>query len=244
MFEVPPYSLEMEKPRINIFRRISKLLTSIPVLAFSFIAVLLVSVLWILLPILDGASEIFFPGTTSYVIEFYIVAIAVMMFHIICFILAAFYRRSVQYLIYMLIPAFFLTVTNYFLYPPDLTRVSRRVDSFKLGARYRVQWAGGSSKVRQEALTLLDEPSGVSLPRSKWPESVRGLGASDVITDNKNGIVDVEIPQRRFFFWGDQFGYLITDANAPEPVIVNNPPNIYGHRLWKISEGIYLYEKW
>jgi hypothetical protein len=172
------------------------------------------------------------------------VAIAFILFHITCFILAAIYRRSVKYLVYMLIPFLLLAVSNHFLYPSDLSRVSRRIDSFKLGARYRVRWAGGASKVRQEALALLAEPSGVPLPRSKWPDSILALCASAVTVDKKNGIIDIEIPRRRFFFWGDQFGYLITDINAPEPVISNNPPNIYGHRLWKISDGIYLYEKW
>src|SRR4030043_1049448 len=94
----------MEKSRINIFHRISKRLVSIPVLAFSFVAVLLVGLLWILFPILDGASEIFFPGSNYYVIELFIVAVVVVLFHITCFILAVIYRRSVKYLVYMMIP--------------------------------------------------------------------------------------------------------------------------------------------
>ena len=234
----------MEKPRINTFHRISKRLVSIPVLAFSFVAVLLVGLLWILFPIFDGASEIFFPGSTSYVVEFFMVAAAVFLFHITCFALAAFYRRSVKYLLYMLIPLCVLPVSNHFLYPPGLTRVDRRVDSFKLGARYRVGWAGGASEVRKEALTLLAETSEVSPSRSEWPDSIRTLRASAVTVDKKTGLVDVEIPRRRCFFWGDQFGYLITDANATEPIIINDPPPVRGHRLWRISDGIYLYEKW
>ena len=27
-------------------------------------------------------------------------------------------------------------------------------------------------------------------------------------------------------------------------VINNDPPVVRGHRLWKIADGIYLYEKW
>jgi hypothetical protein len=234
----------MEKLRIKIFDRIFKRFTSKPVLVLLFVTVLLAGVLWMLLPILDGASEIFFPGSTSHVIEFYIVAVVLLLFHITCFSLAAIYRRSVKYLVCMMIPFFLFAITNYFLYPSDMNRVCRRVDSFKLGAKYRIRWAGGASKVRQEAITLLAEPSGVSLPRPKWPDSILGLRASAVTVDKKEGIVDVEIPRRRFFFWGDQFGYLITDANAPEPVIINDPRIASGHRLWKISEGIYLYEKW
>jgi len=230
----------MEKSRINIFHRISKRLVSIPVLAFSFVAVLLVGLLWILFPILDGASEIFFPGSNYYVIELFIVAVVVVLFHITCFILAVIYRRSVKYLVYMMIPLCLLAVLNHFLWPTGRSRVN----SFQLGARYRISWAGGASKIRQEVLTLLDETSGVSIPRSEWPDSIRALRASAVKVDKDKGIVDVEIPRRRWFFWGDQLGYLITDANAPEPVIINDPRIASGHRLWKISDGIYLYQKW
>jgi len=133
-----------------------------------------------------------------------------------------------------------LAVLNRFLFPTS----RRRVDYFQLGARYRIAWVGGASKVRQEALTLLDEPSGVPLPSSKWPDSICALRASDVKVDKDKGIIDIEIPRRRWFFWGDQLGYLITDANAPEPVIINDPRIASGHRLWKITEGIYLYQKW
>jgi len=72
----------MEKPKINTFHRISKRLASIPVLALSFVAVLLVGLLWILFPILDGASEVFFPGSPCYLIELFIVAVAVVPYHV------------------------------------------------------------------------------------------------------------------------------------------------------------------
>jgi hypothetical protein len=227
----------MEKPKINTF---SKRLASIPVLTLSFVAVLLVGLLWILFPILDGASEVFFPGSPCYLIELFIVAVVVILFHITCFILALIYRRSVKYLVYMLIPLCLLVVLNYFLWPTGRSRV----DSFQLGARYRIAWVGGASKVRQEALTLLDETPEISIPRPKWPDSIHALRASDVQVDKDKGIVDVEIPRRRWFFWGDQLGYLITDANATAPVIIDDPRIANGHRLWKISEGIYLYQKW
>lgn len=118
----------MEKPRTNTFLRIYKRLASIPVLALSFVAVLLVGLLWILFPILDGASEIFFPGSPYYLIELFIVAVVVILFHITCFILAVIYRRSVKYLVYMLIPLCLLAVLNHFLCPPGRSRV----DSFQL----------------------------------------------------------------------------------------------------------------
>ena len=230
----------MEKPKTNKFHRISKLLASKPVLVLSFVAVLLVGLLWILFPILDGAAEIFFPGSNYYLIELFIVSVFFVLFHITCFILAVIYRRSVKYLIYMMIPLFLLVVLNHFLFPAG----RRRVDYFQLGARYRIAWVGGAFKLRQEALTLLDETPVGSLPISKWPDSIRGLRASAVKVDKDNGIVDVEIPRRRWFFWGDQLGYLITGANAPEPVIINDPRIASGHRLWKITDGIYLYQKW
>lgn len=227
-----------------MFHRMFKRLVSIPVLALSFVAVLLVGFLWILSPVFDGASEIFFPGSTSHVIELFMVLVAVVLFHITCFLLAVFRNRSVKYVVCMLIPLGLVAAIDHVFYPSDLTRTDRRIDSFKLGARYRVRWAGGASRVRQEALDLLSATSQESPSRSEWPDSIRALCASAVTVDKKTGQVDVEIPRRRFFFWGDQFGYLITDANATEPVIINDPPVVHGHRLWKISDGIYLYEKW
>ena len=182
----------------------------------------------------------FFPGSTYYIIELFILAVVVVLFHITCFILAGFYRHSFKYLIYMFFPVCLLVILNHFLCPAG----RRRVDYFQLGAQYRIAWVGGASKVRQEAITLLDEASGISLLKSKWPDSIRGLCASDVKIDKDSKIVDIEIPRRRWFFWGDQLGYLITDVNAPEPVIINDPRIASGHRLWKITDGIYLYQKW
>jgi len=230
----------MEKPKTSKFHRISKLLASKPILVLSCIAVLLVGFLWILFPIWDGAIEVFFPGSTYYRIELFILAFVVVLFHITCFILAGFYRHSLKYLIYMFFPLCLLAVLNHFLCPAGRIRV----DYFQLGARYRIAWAGGASKVRQEALILLDEPPGIPLSSSKWPDSIRALRASAVKVDKDNKIVDVEIPRRRWFFWGDQLGYLITDVNAPQPIIINDPRIASGHRLWKITDGIYLYQKW
>lgn len=221
-----------------------KLLASGKVLFISFAAVLAMGLLWIFSPVIDGASEIFLPGSTSYVIEFLGVAALVMLFHITCFVTAAVYRRSVRYLIYMLVPAVLIVAADRILRPADLTWTDRRVASFQLGAQYRVDWAGGPAKVRQESLALLAKTAYVSVPKSEWPESIRALRGSSVKINKSARLVDVEIPRRRCFFWGDQFGYLITDANAPEPVIVNDPPVIRGHNLWRIADGIYLYETW
>lgn len=242
----------MEKSKTKLFHKIFKPLSNEKVLIISFVVVLVLGLLWIFLPLIDGASEIFFPGSTYIGIELLLVATllvdlvatVVVLFHITCFTLALFYKRSVKYLVCMLIPLVLLAAINHVLYPAGLTFTDRRVDSFQLGARYRVIWAGGASKVRQEALALLAATSEVHPTRSEWPDSIRALCASGVKVDKKAQLVDVEIPRRRFFVWGDQFGYLITEANAEEPVIVDEPPVVYGHRLWKIADGIYLYEKW
>lgn len=248
---VPEYSqsnLNMEKSKTKLFHKIFKPLSNEKVLIISFVAVLLVGLLWIFYPFIDGASEIFYPGSTYIGIELLLlvtlVATVVVLFHIACFSLAVFYNRSAKYLVCMLIPLGLLAVINHILYPAGLTRTDRRIDSFQLGARYRLVWAGGASKVRQEALALLAATSEVNPAKSKWPNSIRALCASSVKVDKKAQLVDVEIPRLRFFVWGDQFGYLITKANAGKPVIVDEPPIVYGHRLWKIADGIYLYEKW
>jgi len=224
------------------FLRIPKLLTSGKVLIISFVAVMVVGLLWIFSPVTDGATEIFLPGSGSYIIEFFVVAAFVILFHIACFVVAVAYKRSVRYLIYMLIPAGLIFAADRVLRPVDITWTDRRVDSFQLGARYRVNWAGGAIKVRQEALALLVNTTYVSPPKAEWPESMRELHASAVKINKDARLVDVEIPRRPC--WGNQFGYLITDANGAEPVIVNDPPVIQGHDMWKIADGIYLYETW
>jgi len=221
---------------------IPKLLASGKVLIISFVVVMVVGLLWIFSPVIDGATEIFLPGSSSCIIEVFVVAAFVLLFHIACFVVAAAYKRSLRYLIYMLIPAGLIYVADRVLRPADMTWTDRRVASFQLGARYRVNWAGGATKVRQEALALLAKSPFVSPPKSKWPESIRALRASAVKVNKDTKLVDVEIPRRPC--WGNQFGYLITDANAAVPVIVNDPPVIQGHDMWKIADGIYLYEAW
>jgi hypothetical protein len=189
----------MHKSKISLFHRISKHLVNKNVFVLSFIAVLVVGLLWILNPIISGASEIFFPGSSDYIIEILLLAVLVILFHIICFILAMFYKHSAKYLIYMIIPLYLLTAINYALYPSDTSRIDRRIDSFHLGAGYRVKWAGGATKLRNEALDMLFEASEVSPLRSMWPDSVRALRPNAVRIDKKNQLIDVEIPRRRFF---------------------------------------------
>jgi hypothetical protein len=133
---------------------------------------------------------------------------------------------------------------HFLFYPPGVKRVDRRIQSFPIGARISIFRAGGAYKVRQEALELISNAKETSPEYSKWPKSLRSLGAMSLKVDKNAQMLDVEIPRRRWFFWGDQFGYLITDKGAQEPVIVDNPPVVNGHRLWKITDGIYLYQTW
>lgn len=234
----------MRKSGGNWFQRTT--LSTPWVLAVSWVAVLAFGLLWLLFPILDGFSEIYYPGggvdTFFWGLAAVLIAPVALGFHFVSFS-AAFARNwSVRYLVLMLAPIGLLISLYLLLYPAGVTRADKRIDSFQLGARAAVKRAGGAAKVRQEALALLASSSETSLARSEWPDSFCQLHAERVTVDREAQRVDVYIPRRPC--WGEQFGYLITEQDAKEPIIVDDPPLARGHRLWRVADGIYLYHTW
>ena len=218
-------------------------LSSAKILTISSITILLFGIGALLFPVFDGWGEIFIPGTSNwFLVEIFLtgIALTVIIFHIIYLTITLFHRRSIQDLIYVL-PIVILIGIWYLLYPSGVTRTNRRVDSFQLGARTRVMWAGGSSKIREDAHTLITTMSTTQPAPSEWPDSISNLGASYVNIDPTTQTVEVQIP-RRHTFYADQFGYIILDKNASEAVKKNLLEN-FGIRTWKIADGIYLYEK-
>jgi len=234
----------IKKAIANIFQIMVKKQLTGKILVISSITVSVLGLGSLLFPIVDGWSEIFIPGTPSgLLIEF---LLAVMAFvatatHIICLVVTLFHKRSVRYIAYI-IPIVMLMCISYLLYPTGVTRTHRRIDSFQLGAQTRVMWAGGPSKIREDAFTLLTTAPEASPPPSEWPDSINALGASYVEINKKERVIQVQIP-RRHAFYADQFGYLILDKNAigsPSMDLLEQ----YGNRIWKIADGIYLYERW
>jgi hypothetical protein len=204
------------------------------------------ALLWLWSPVLDGAAEILYPGGSGlFLWELAApgVGVVTLIVHVSLFGIVIAKTRSIKYVILMLLPigvaAGVILGLYPILYPAGVSRPEKRIDSCQLGARMALRRAGGPAKVREEALTLL--ATGLNGTRLSWREPFRGLRAVQVEANQKARWVEVKIPQRRFIFWGDQFGYLILGRDANEPVMANLHDG-RTYRLWKIDEGIYLYE--
>jgi hypothetical protein len=116
-----------------------------------------------------------------------------------------------------------------------IPNVTMRIRCFPVGGWTRIMWAGGASKVRREALHLLDTASHGATSRSEWPDSFKALGAVGVMVDKETYTVNVSIYRQDHF--ADQFGFLIQKEDAPIPKIAHE------HRIWKLANGIYFYEQ-
>jgi hypothetical protein len=220
-----------------------------------FLAVLGSGLLWVWWPVLDGAIEIFYPRSDWFNWPFediFILALAIvaLLFHAAVCSAAFMRRRSWVYVALMLAPIGISVGTYVILYPSGMDRVQKRVDSFQLGARWAVKRAGGATKVREDALVLLaSTPDAArppfqaldSTPSATWPKSFHALHAIRIEVNEVTPYVDVVILPTSCF--ADTFGYIIMSEDATEPDI-KNLHDRQGHRLWKIADGIYLYEEW
>lgn len=121
-------------------------------------------------------------------------------------------------------------------YPVNTTGTDRRIDAFSLGGWTRLILAGGPVRVQQEALDFLDAASSPTPPISECPSSLQALGISSVQIDKVLGTMKAYIHSRGTY--SDQFGYIIQATNAPVPQIFRE------HRIWKLANGIYLFEVW
>ncbi|MDY7041454.1 MAG: hypothetical protein SVX38_11380 [Chloroflexota bacterium] len=196
-------------------------------------------------PYIDGWCEIFCPRISHELRVLLLLwrplAFAAFTVHCIYSIFVLVRRRPLQYKIYIAIPLVLLPLMWGVVYPPGVTYSDRRVSSFKMGGWTRVMWAGGPSKMRREALELIDTSSGTSSPEPEWPASIKALGAIHVRVDREARIVDVAIPPSTPY--SDQFGFLIQDVDTPTPTVVGGSEGDE-YRIWQLADGIYLYEEW
>ncbi|MFC1974894.1 hypothetical protein ACFLXQ_00680 [Chloroflexota bacterium] len=235
------------KASIGVLQWIGEKLSSKKTLNLSSLPVLFLGLIFLTAPIIDGWSEIFFPGGSSWFLIYLVTGLLLVtsilvtgVLYVASFVANLIVKRSIWYLVY-LFPIILLLCAWYLLYPPGVTDTDIRINSFQLGAQTRVLWAGGSSKVRQGAVDLLENRSLTVPSQSEWPRSIRALGGIRLqFTGNQT--VKVILPKRRFFFDGDEFGYFIMVDDGAEPYIRGSHGG--GYRLWKISDGIYLYEVW
>lgn len=198
-------------------------------------------------PYLDGWSEVFCPRISHYlwmlVIVWRWVALGAFVSHCVYFAITLRRKWSLKYRVLVTIPLVILPLTWRVMYPPGITTTDRRISSFAIGGWMRVMWAGGPSKVRNDALNLVDATSYSVPPKSEWPASIRALGATYVEVHKGSRTANVYIPRQNVFF-ADQFGFLIRDAGAPAPDVNHYADAINGYRLWKLADGVYLYEIW
>ena len=136
-------------------------------------------------------------------------------------------------------PLIILLALWLFSYDADTTWTDKRVSAFPIGGQLRVAWAGGANRVREDGLKLLDYSQDATLPRAELPISIRRLGATSVQVHKNEGIVKVFTLRRLSL--DDEFGFFIQDVSAQAPESVDETG---GHRIWKLAEGIYLYENW
>jgi hypothetical protein len=198
----------------------------------------------------DPWSEVFCPRLSLYLLwgVLFSFPVFVMAFVFQCMYLAiALYRRWKLKRILTLVVLLFLFPILWQVKAIIDTRINRW-DIFPIGGWSKVLWVGGPRKLRTEALCIMNTApllitdtsshctSYWSPPKSDWPTSVRALRPSHVTVDRKAQIVDVSIPRRDHF--SDQFGFLIKKVDTPAPKIFDN------HRIWKITDGIYFYQKW
>jgi len=196
-------------------------------------------------PYIDGWCEVFCPRMwyelSGLLMLWGLLRLAAFAVHCIYSIFVFFRREPLKYKIYVAIPLVILPLMWGVLRLPGLTYTNRRISSFKIGGWTRMMWAGGPSKVRGDALELIDASSDEAPPESEWPASIRALGAIRIEVDRKSRALDVAIPPATPY--SDQFGFLIQDVESPVPRIVDGPLG-GGHRIWKLADGIYLYEEW
>jgi hypothetical protein len=209
----------------------------------SAIIVMAVGLFQIAYAVLDGWSEVVYPGQYRLLIlgwfGLFFGFPLVVLGHIIYCTITAVRRCSGWSLVYLATPILLMGGIYQVVGPGDISPIMVRTNAHALGARTRIKWAGGAAKVRQEALALLTEtkPTDVS-PRDRtlWPESLRQLRGFTLSADA--GRVAVSLQKR--FRLDDFFIYIIC-ADAADPFVGKSYPDA-PLRYWRIAEGIYLCE--
>jgi hypothetical protein len=203
-------------------------------------------------PYFDGWSEIFWPrvaywwkGAIVIWLTFYICIVPLVIVQILCLVLAVRKKWSPGYkLSIIILSAILASAALSYWYGP--TGTERRVASFPAGAWTRLMMAGGAARFRDQVLRLADTTTSPTPAESEWPDSVKRVGAYLVEVDETDEIVAVYVPSL-----GDTFGFLVQDPEAPPPEISyarpgfpDDPEHFRGHRLWKLAEGVFFFEKW
>jgi hypothetical protein len=229
--------------------KITRVVFSRAVLYFTFA----LGIVSLFLPHLSGWGEIVFPSIAYFFLILYYAWSLFLLFALtflgLSFVLAFVKGWSRQQRKTSLILLVILLLAWQTVYPLWMTLLgdsgflatTRRVDSFPLGGRTRLIWAGGANNVRNDALTLLEVTSdeGRNIPSSEWPQTLRRLGITRISIDQETQTVIMYIPSAHFFD-PDTFGYIACTCGVPDPEVLHAD----GYRSWQITEGLTFFEIW
>ncbi|MBI5297177.1 MAG: hypothetical protein HY869_17000 [Chloroflexi bacterium] len=139
---------------------------------------------------------------------------------------------------------FVVLITTFLTSKPDYD-FRNGGSAFLLGAQTRLAWAGGSEKVKTDALRLLtQQPDESGLINSElWSNSLKRTGATRIYIDKESQSVAIFIPAGNGFSDFDEFGYLFTYDRVPNVAFLK----IEGYGLvihyWKLADGVYFFNR-
>jgi len=136
------------------------------------------------------------------------------------------------------LPLIALSFVFIVMIPLGFTSRDRHVNSFPVGGWSRLMMAGGPSRVREEALQLLNSTKEERPDWSEIPPTLKRLGGW-VGVEHENRLVIVGLG--RMFNMADEFGFVFQEEDSGEP----NPAYLERfdfQRFWKLAEGVYFYE--
>lgn len=122
--------------------------------------------------------------------------------------------------------------------PLGFTAIDRRVGSFPIGGWSRLVFAGGPSRVHEEAIWLLNNTEEQQPDRSKVPPALKRLGGWITI-EHENDLVILRLG--RTSGMADEFGFVFQETDTDEPGS-DYLAEFNFLRFWKLADAVYFYE--
>lgn len=122
--------------------------------------------------------------------------------------------------------------------PLGINANARHFNSFILGGRTLLMFAGGTSHVRDEAIEMMKQTTDENPSESELPSTLKRLnGWVEIEHDNHLVIVGFG----RAYGMADEFGLILLEDLHSEPNsrYINS---LDFHRLWKLEDGVYFYQ--
>lgn len=122
--------------------------------------------------------------------------------------------------------------------PLGFTSIDRRVGSFPIGGWSRLVFAGGPSRVHEEALWLLNNTDEQQPDRSELPPALKSLGGW-VTIEHENDLVILSLG--RSSGTADEFVFVFQNIDEGKPNSTYLAKFDF-QRFWKLFDAIYFYE--